>query len=97
MEAISGLALGLGIILGLVGSIWIIVNAFKDSILWGLLCLLISPIQLVYAFMNLDTCKKPLGILVVGVVLYVVGTVVLVGEAMENQGGETTPAMTGDE
>ena len=96
MEALSGLVFVVGLILATVGAIWILVNAFKESILWGILSIIIPFVLLIFALMNLETCKKPLGIWLAGVVLYVIGAFVLVGDA-EVQSAETPPAMIGDE
>ena len=41
MEALSGLVFVVGLILATVGAIWILVNAFKESILWGILSIII--------------------------------------------------------
>ena len=94
MEALSGLVFGVGIIMALVGAVWILVNAFKESILWGILSIIIPLVLLIFALMHLDTCKKPLGIWLGGVVLYVVGGFVLADKVMEDENmGTPPPAM----
>ena len=61
----------LGTILALIGGIWLIILAFKESILWGLGCLFIPIISLVFVFMNWEDTKKPFLLNLVGVVLMV--------------------------
>lgn len=65
----------LGSLISFVGGIWILILAFKKSIGWGLASLFIPFVILVFAFMNLDVAKKPLLIVVAGVVLSVIGGV----------------------
>lgn len=38
----------LGWVLGLLGTLWVIVLAWQRSVLWGLVCLLVPIVQLVY-------------------------------------------------
>lgn len=65
----------LGSLVSFVGGIWLLVLAFKKSIGWGLASLLIPFVILVFAFMNLEVTKKPLLIVVAGIVLSVIGGV----------------------
>ncbi len=69
METLIGL-LGWGTFLcGFVGWIWITVFAFTEGeTLWGVGCLIISPICLVFGFLNLQELKIPLALLIGGVV-----------------------------
>lgn len=100
MEALSTIIFVVGVILAAVGSIWILVNAFKESILWGILSIIIPFVLLIFALMNLDKCKKPLGIWLAGVVLYVIGGFVIAADVVEQvdqDQGTTPPAMTEDE
>ncbi|MGH8081743.1 MAG: hypothetical protein ACREP7_14305 [Lysobacter sp.] len=63
----------LGIALCLIGGLWIVVNAFRKSIWWGLGSLIIPFVALVFAIMNFAQNKIPLAIYVVGIILLVVG------------------------
>ena len=78
-----------GVILAFVGWIWILVIAFKESLVWGLCSLFIPFVVLIFAFMHWEECKKPFGIYVAGVLFYV-GAIVFFAEeeAIEGQ----TPA-----
>ncbi|MFC2172842.1 hypothetical protein ACFLU6_09455 [Acidobacteriota bacterium] len=70
-----GILMILGWLLLVVGAIWIIVLAFKHSILWGILCLIFGPCQIIFAIMNWGVCKKPFLIMVVGLILMIVGMI----------------------
>ncbi len=62
----------LGAIISVIGSLWIVVNAFRnDGILWGIGCLLCGPVLLVYAVLNFADNKIPLALTLGGVALYV--------------------------
>ncbi len=60
----------LGLLLFVVGAIWIVVNAFGQSVWWGLGSLLVPFVALIFALLNFAENKLPL-------LLYVVGTVLL--------------------
>jgi len=51
------LLMGLGIFI--IGGIGFLIAAFKTSILWGLGCLFIAPIQIIYLFFHWNSAKKP--------------------------------------
>lgn len=63
----------LGIVLIAIGAIWIIVNAFGQSVWWGIGSLLIPFVALIFALLNFAENKLPLLLYVVGVVLLVMG------------------------
>lgn len=63
----------LGIALCLIGGLWIVVNAFRKSIWWGLGSLLIPFVAVIFAIMNFAQNKIPLIIYIVGIVLLIVG------------------------
>jgi len=49
----------IGGLLAAVGSIWLIVRAFQDSLLWGLCCLFLPMATLLFAVLNWDDAKVP--------------------------------------
>ena len=57
----------------LIGSIWILVIAFQDSVLQGVLCLFVPCYMLYYIISNWEETKAPTGIIVVSIVASVVG------------------------
>lgn len=63
----------LGIVLSLIGGLWIVVNAFRTSVLWGVGSLLVPFVSLVFALMNFGENKIPLLISVIGMVLVFMG------------------------
>lgn len=63
----------LGVALCLIGGLWIVINAFRKSIWWGLGSLIIPFVAVVFAIMNFAENKIPLAIYVVGIILLVVG------------------------
>lgn len=63
----------LGVILSLVGGLWIVVNAFRTSVLWGLGSLLVPFVSLIFAIMNFGANKIPLLLCVVGAVIAYMG------------------------
>ena len=82
----------LGIVLSLVGSLWIVVNAFRNSgVLWGLGSLLVPFVALIYAVLNFAENKIPLVLCVAGIVLAIAGAGDMVQQAAQMQGMETLP------
>ena len=63
----------LGVILSLIGGLWIVVNAFRTSVLWGLGALLVPFVSLIFAIMNFGENKIPLILSVIGTVLLFMG------------------------
>lgn len=70
----------LGYLVGFVGSIWLLVTAFQESIGWGLACLLIPCIGLVFVATHLDRALKPFLVNVGGSILVVIGMVALAAQ-----------------
>ncbi|HEU0306599.1 MAG TPA: hypothetical protein VFR30_06485 [Lysobacter sp.] len=63
----------LGVVLSVIGGLWIVVNAFRTSVLWGLGSLLVPFVSLIFALMNFSENKIPLLISVIGTVLVFTG------------------------
>ena len=63
-----------GAVVALAGGIWLLVVAFKESILWGIGCLLVPCVGLVFAIMHWEKAKKPFLIELAGVALASIGT-----------------------
>jgi hypothetical protein len=62
-----------GLLVSLVGWIWIVVQAFKTHVGWGIASLLIPLVSLIFALTHLNVAKKPLLVSVVGWVLCGIG------------------------
>ena len=70
----GGIIFTIGGLICLVAYIMILIQAFKKSIVWGLVVLLLCWLgMLIFAIMNLPTAKKALLIFLVGFVLEVIG------------------------
>ena len=82
MEALEAILFAIGVILALVGSIMILVHAFKESVAWGLCALFIPFVLLIFAFMHWDQCKKGFGIWIAGVCFYL-GSIFFFGEEID--------------
>lgn len=65
----------LGSILLLGGGIWLLVVAFQESIWWGLGCLLIPFVSLVFVIMHWSESKGPFFVQIAGLVVLVLGAV----------------------
>ena len=55
------------------GGIWIVVNGFSQSVMWGLGCLLIPFVALIFGVINFAENKVPLLMYVGGAILLVMG------------------------
>jgi hypothetical protein len=60
----------LGIALAVVGNLWIVVLAFRTGLLWGLGCLFVPPVGLIYSVLNFRETWKPLVLAIAGWVLF---------------------------
>jgi hypothetical protein len=70
-----------GMILSLVGWLWLVVLGFQDHWAWGVGILIIGILGLVYGFMNFQKAKIPTLLLLGGIILY------FIGGGMAMQGG----------
>jgi hypothetical protein len=72
----------LGWLIALIGSIWFLVVAFQESVLWGLACLFIPFVGLVFLVMHFDRAAKPFFISLAGSILAVIGALAA-GDSLE--------------
>ena len=49
----------LGLLAAFIGGIWLIVVAFQESVVWGLLTLFVGPAGIVFAIMHWERAGKP--------------------------------------
>ena len=59
----------LGIALIVIGAIGTLIAAFKTSLLWGLGCLLIAPVSLLFLVFHWDVAKNPFFLQLIGFAL----------------------------
>lgn len=75
MGIVGMLLLGLGGLIAFVGSIMILIEAFKTSILWGLGSIFIPFVGLVFVAMHWQRASRGFMIWAAGFVLIVIGSV----------------------
>jgi hypothetical protein len=62
----------IGCLISIVAGIWFLVVAFKTSILWGLGCLIVPFVSLIFLFMHWEAAKKPFLWSLLGFVMIIV-------------------------
>ena len=55
-----------GVMIIVFGRIGFLIAAFRESILWGLGCILLSPVSLVFLFLHWPEAKNPFFLQLVG-------------------------------
>jgi hypothetical protein len=56
----------IGLAIFVIGGIGFLIAAFRTSLLWGLGCLIVPPIQIIYLFVHWDKAKIPFLIQLLG-------------------------------
>ena len=56
----------IGVLIAFIGGIFFLIETFKESIIWGIACIIISPISLVFALLHWDVSKRPVLIQLAG-------------------------------
>jgi hypothetical protein len=62
----------LGDLLVLIGTIWMLFVAFQESILWGIGCLLIPLVVIVFTIQYWNEAKKPFQVWLAGWILAII-------------------------
>lgn len=73
MSFIGGILMAVGAIVALIYGIIILIKAFKASVLWGLGCLFVPFVSLVFVIKYWGECKKPFLMSLLGSVILGVG------------------------
>ena len=60
----------IGVLLAVIGNLWIVVLAFRTGLLWGLGCLFVPLVGLVYCALNFRETWKPLVVAMIGLALF---------------------------
>jgi hypothetical protein len=63
----------LGMVILLIGNVWIAVKAFQKGILWGLGCLIVPFVSLIFVIMHWAETKIPFIVSLAGIVLIILG------------------------
>jgi len=69
----GALLLVLGGLISAVGGVMFLVAAFRESVLWGLGCLLFSPVSLIFLFVHWQEAKSPFLVQLAGIPFIVLG------------------------
>lgn len=77
MELISFALLALGGVISIVGSVWFLIVAFQESVLWGLVVLFFPLASLVFLFVHADRAFAPFLVQIWGVAMVFLGAFVL--------------------
>lgn len=64
----------IGLAIFIIGGIGFLIAAFKNSILWGLGCLLLYPVSIIFLILHWNEAKNPFLLQLVGVGIMVLGT-----------------------
>jgi len=83
MSIIGGILAAIGGIIMLIYGVILLIEAFKESILWGLGYLFIPFCSLVFIIMHWEKCKKSFLRLLLGVLIYAIGFGLMVPSMIE--------------
>ena len=70
MAALGVLFIVAGLIVAAWGNIWFLVIAFKESALWGLGCLIVPFVSLIYLVMRWQECWRAFVLNIVGIAVF---------------------------
>jgi hypothetical protein len=59
----------IGVLIFILGCLGFLVAAFQESIIWGLGCLIVSPVSLVFLVMHWQQAKNPFFLQIIGLVI----------------------------
>ena len=63
----------LGFVIMVIGGIGTLIAAFRTSVLWGLGCLLVSPVSLFFLIIHWDVAKNPFFLQLIGLAIAFIG------------------------
>lgn len=64
----------IGVVVFIIGGIMLLIEAFKESTLWGIGCLLVNPVSIIFLILHWDVSKKPFFIQISGLSIALAGT-----------------------
>ncbi len=83
-----------GVVIGSIAGIWLLIEAFRVSILWGLGSIFIPLVPIIFVILHWDRARKPFLWSLLGTVLIVVPSVIqmrnFAREAAQQEVTETT-------
>jgi hypothetical protein len=77
MQTLATVALLIGWVVCLVGGIWFLIEAFKESILWGLGCLFLGPVSIIFLIVHWQAAKRPFFLQLKGLAVILIAIFVL--------------------
>jgi hypothetical protein len=77
MDAVAGILVLVGWLTMFVGSIMVLIAAFRESVLWGIGCLFIAPVTLFFIITHWSEAKKGFFIQLAGIAIILVAILVL--------------------
>ena len=72
---IGSILLLLGSLFYLIGAIGVLVEEFRESIIWGLFGLFTQVTNVLFAILYFKRCKRWLGLMLIGILLIILGTI----------------------
>lgn len=66
MDILNTIAAGSGVVLMLAGTILLLIQAFREHVLWGLACVLVGPLLLVFSLCYWPDTRTPFVMLIGG-------------------------------
>jgi hypothetical protein len=79
MEIVGMIIGGIGGLVALIGGIWFLVVAFRQSIWWGLGSLFIPFVSIIFLIIHWSDAKKPFFVSLLGAVIAVIVAILLPG------------------
>ena len=79
MELVGMIIFGIGGIISLIGGIWFLVVAFRQTIWWGLGSIFIPFVSIVFLIMHWADAKKPFFVSLLGAVIIIVVAILMPG------------------
>jgi FtsH-binding integral membrane protein len=73
VEALGTALLVIGLVVTVIGSIWFLITAFQESILWGLAIMFIPFVGLLFLAARFEVAAKPFGISLLGSLMMLAG------------------------
>ncbi|WP_432698465.1 hypothetical protein ACQUQP_09025 [Marinobacterium sp. YM272] len=61
-----------GVLIVVIGGIGFLIAAFRTSILWGLACLIISPVSIIYLILHWSEAKNPFFLQLAGLAIILI-------------------------
>jgi hypothetical protein len=85
MEILGMILCFIGVIGSLVGGVWFLIIAFQENILWGLGCLIVPLVSLVFLILHFDKVWQPFLVQLASGAITVLG-LMLIGPELEEAG-----------